>query len=118
MDSLLTTSPAWRQVAIVEISDGTEVDFLQLVRDDGARFRAERVAEAPAGFEWYRILVDVNGVDHKIARTAWVVLTAIKKSADEGLLKDFRIIQGQHWLVLGEINPHAGLDGALASGVP
>src|ERR1041384_8064975 len=99
MDSLLTASPVWRQVAIVEISDATDVDFMHLVRDDTARFRAERAAEAPAGFEWFKILVDVNGADHKIAKTAWVVLTAIMKSADEGLLKDFRIIQGQHWLV-------------------
>lgn len=117
MNSLLAASPVWRQVAIVEISDDTEVDFLQLVRDDRARFRAERAAEAPTGFEWYKIVVDVNGGDNKIAQTAWVVLTAIKKSADEGILKDFRIIQGQHWLVLGEPNARIDTDGAMASGV-
>jgi hypothetical protein len=117
MDSLLAASPVWRQVAIVEISDSTEVDFLQLVRDDRARFRAERAAEAPAGFEWYKIVVDVNGGDSKIAQTAWIVLTAIKKSADEGILKDFRIIQGQHWLVLGEPNARVVMDGAMVGGV-
>lgn len=118
MDSLLAASPVWRQIAIVEISNGTEVDFLQLVRDDRARFRAERVAEAPAGFEWYKIVVDINGGDHKIAQTAWVVLTAIKKSADEGLLKDFRMILGQHWLVLGEPHARTDMGGAMVGGVP
>lgn len=107
MDIFHNELPLWRQVAVVEVPDSAG-DLMKFIRDETLRCRAQPATQAPAGFQWYDILIDTSIGDLQLARTAWSVLTALKKSADDGFLQGLRIVNGQHWLIIGD---YAGLDG-------
>lgn len=115
MDSSFGSSQGWRPVAIVEVPEGTD-NFLQLVRDNTLPFRAEPTPQAPAGFLWYQISVE-SDVGERIARTAWAVLTALKNASDQGFLEGLRIVNGRHWLAMGDNNADVALD-RTAPGTP
>lgn len=107
----------WRQVAIVEVADDA-MDFAQLVADDTLHFRSQPAANAPTGYHWYEILVDTSGGDRRVARTAWAILTALKRSSETGLLDGFRIVNGQQWLTMGDNNAAMGVDGMTPGNRP
>ena len=115
MDTSFGNSQGWRPVAIVELPEGTD-NFLQLVRDNELHFRAQPTPQAPAGFHWYEISVE-NAVGDRIARSAWAVLTALTNASDQGFLDGLRIVNGRHWLAMGEHHPEISLDRA-AAGTP
>lgn len=97
MNLRLSESADWRQYATVEVADRAH-DFRQLVRDESLRFRADRAEQSPTGYRWYDIYIDVSMGERRAARAAWSILTALRQSAQDGLLEDFRILSGEHWL--------------------
>ena len=105
----LNESPEWRHVATIEVHDSF-ADLIQLVRDDALRFQLRRADKCPQGCLWYEIFVETGGGDRRVARTAWAVLTALKKSAEAGFIQGMRIISGAQWLTLGDNNPETEVD--------
>jgi hypothetical protein len=101
MDLRLGETPGWCQVAIVEVPDNT-AGFPELIRDDALQFQVRLADKSPTGYLWYEIYVDPSFGDRRVARTAWAVLTALKKSSDAGFLEGLRIINGEQWLTLGD----------------
>lgn len=90
----------WRHMATVEV--GCDVtNFAQLVEDDTLRFQVERAGQSPPGYQWFLLFMDLSAGDRRAARTAWAVLTALKRSADAGFVSGFRVVEGQQWLDLG-----------------
>jgi hypothetical protein len=90
----------WRHMATVEV--GPDVtNFAQLVKDDTLQFQVERAGQSPPGYQWFLLFMDLSAGDRRAARTAWAVLTALKRSADAGVIAGFRVVEGQQWLDLG-----------------
>jgi hypothetical protein len=90
----------WRHMATVEV--GRDVsNFAQLVEDDTLQFQVERAGQSPPGYQWFLLCMDLSAGDRRAARTAWAVLTALKRSADAGFVAGFRVVEGQQWLDLG-----------------
>jgi hypothetical protein len=110
MNLRLTESTEWRQCALIEVSESTP-DFFQLVRNDALQFRVQRAERSPTGYQWYELWVDASNGERRFARTAWSVLTALKRSAQEGFLEDFRIVVGEDWLTIGENSADVDVDG-------
>jgi hypothetical protein len=90
----------WRHMATVEVGCDV-VDFAGLIRDDTLRFQVERAGKSPPGSQWFLLFMDLSGGERRAARTAWAVLTALKGSAAAGFISEFRIVEGQQWLGLG-----------------
>lgn len=90
----------WRHMATVEVGCD-EVDFAQMVRDDTLQFQVEPAGKSPPGYQWFLLFMDLSAGDRRAARTAWAVLTALKRSADAGFITGFRVVEGQQWLDLG-----------------
>jgi len=91
---------SWRHMATVEVGCG-EVDFAQMVQDDTLQFQVEPAGKSPPGYQWFLLFMDLSTGDRRAARTAWAVLTALKRSAAAGFITEFRVVEGQQWLDLG-----------------
>lgn len=79
-------------MAVVEIGD--EVDGLdELIQEDGPLYQW-RAVDSPKGYFWYELHVDSVGTEYRAARTAWAVLSALQRLAEQGKLPDFRIVSG------------------------
>jgi len=86
----------WRCMAVVEVGD--EVGGLdELIQTDDPLYRWKAV-DSPKGFLWYELHVDGNGSESRAARTAWSVLSALQRLAEQDKLPDFRIVSGGEWL--------------------
>lgn len=90
----------WRHMATVEV-DCDVVDFAHLVQDDTLQFQVEIAGKSPPGYRWFLLFMDLSGGERRAARTAWAVLTALKRSAAAGFISGFRVVEGQQWLDLG-----------------
>ncbi len=83
-------------MAVVEIGD--DVDrFDELIQADGPLYHWKPI-DSPKGFVWYELQVDSAGSESGAARTAWSVLSALQRVADQDELPDFRIVSGGEWL--------------------
>jgi len=91
---------SWRHMATVEVGRNV-ANFAQLIHDDALEFRVEPAGESPPGVQWFLLFIDLSAGERRAARTAWAVLTALKRSADAGLIAGFRVVDGQRWLTLG-----------------
>lgn len=90
----------WHHMATVEV--GCDVaNFAQLIRDDTLQFQIEPAGKSPPGVQWFLFFMDLSTGERRAARTAWAVLTALKRSAQAGFIAGFRVIEGQEWLALG-----------------
>jgi len=89
----------WRHMATVEIV-GDVPDFVRLVQDDTLKFQVVPAGKSPPGFQWFLLFMDFSTGYRRAARTAWAVLTALRKSSDAGWLSGFRVISGAQWLAL------------------
>jgi hypothetical protein len=89
----------WRHMATIEVDCGA-VNFAQLIQDDTLQFQIEAAGKSPAGVQWYLLFMDLACGERRAARTAWAVLTALKRSADAGFIARFRVVLGQQWLTL------------------
>jgi len=90
----------WRHMATVEVGCD-EIDFAQMVQDDTLQFQVEPAGKSPHGCQWFLLFMDLSTGDRRAARTAWAVLTALKRSAAAGFISGFRVVEGQQWLDLG-----------------
>lgn len=105
------TTPTWRCMAVVEI--GNEVDGLdELMQADGPLYRWKAI-DSPKGFVWYELQVDSAGSESRAARTAWSVLSALQRLADQDRLPDFRIVSGGEWLNMAPIDTQAADESRL-----
>jgi len=94
----------WRRVAVIEV--GADFDNLDAVlADPSLDFRLQPSAESPSGYAWFDLLVDADKGERRCARTAYAVLTAMQRIANDGDIPDFRIVTGHQWLRLGESDP-------------
>lgn len=91
----------WRHMATVEV-DCDVADFAHLVQDDTLQFQVEVAGKSPPGYRWFLLFMDLSGGERRAARTAWAVLTALKRSADAGFISGFRVVEGRQWLALGD----------------
>ena len=90
----------WRHMATVEV--GCHVtNFAQLIQDDTLEFQVEPAGKSPPGVQWFLLFMDFSAGERRAARTTWAVLTALKRSADDGFIVGFRVVYGRHWLSLG-----------------
>jgi len=101
MSLLYGSEHAWRHMATVEIARDV-ADFAQLIEDDTLKFQVEAAGAAPDGAQRFFLCMDVAGGERRAARTAWAVLTALRRSADAGFIDGFRVTWGEHWLTLGD----------------
>jgi len=89
----------WRHMATVEVGCAV-TNFAQLVQDDTLEFQVEPAGKSPPGVQWFLFFMDLSTGERRAARTAWAILTALKRSADAGILPEFRVVEGQRWLAL------------------
>lgn len=93
--------PSWRLMGVVEVRE--DFDHLaDLLTDATFDCRLQPSAESPAGFAWFDLLVDAAKGERRCARTAYAVLTALQRIADDGDIPEFRIVTGHQWLRIGE----------------
>jgi hypothetical protein len=86
-------------MATVEVGCAV-TNFAQLVQDDTLEFQVEPAGKSPPGVQWFLFFMDLSTGERRAARTVWAVLTALKRSADAGILPEFRVVEGQRWLAL------------------
>lgn len=91
----------WRQMATIEVRDDFD-DFASVLADLSLDFRIEPAHESPPGYIWFHLLIDAGKGERRCARTAYALLTAMQRIAEEGSIPDFRIVAGEQWLQIGE----------------
>lgn len=89
--------PDWRRIALIEII-GDLGSFNQVLGSPSPEYIIMLAEESPPGRTWIEVHEDFGIGEHRAARMAYAMLTALRNSADAGLLQPFRIIAGERWL--------------------
>lgn len=88
----------WRRVATIEVSSRVK-DLPVLVRDETLKFRLVEADSPRRTFQRFDLVVDSTEGEHRCARTARAVLGAMREAASHGCIEDYRVIEGNEWLV-------------------
>ena len=90
----------WVHVGTVELGQNV-LGLVDIVGNPDIQFLAEPCADSPPGFQWIELFVDESLGTRHCVRTMCALLVTLQQLADRGVLPDFRIISGEHWLAVG-----------------
>jgi len=90
----------WVHVGTVELGQNV-LGLVDIVADPSIQFLAETSIESPPGFQWIELFVDESRGTRHCVQTMCALLTTLQRLAAKGVLPDFRIISGEHWLAVG-----------------
>lgn len=102
----------WRLMAVIEVREDFD-NLATVLTDPSLDFRLQASAESPRGYAWFDLLVDADKGERRCARTAYAVLNALQRIADDGDIPEFRIVNGHQWLRIGERGPDDGSEPML-----
>jgi hypothetical protein len=95
-----TGNATWFHASTVETQQSV-LSLAELLNEADSDFRSEISPESPAGCHWFEIFVDESLGTLHCTRTVCRLLGRLLKMSADGVLPNFRIISGEHWLAVG-----------------